>query len=75
MKTQRTGRGVRAVASKTVTAAGAVKLLIKSKGKKRKQLNSTGKVKVTAKVTYTRHGDIVGDPNTQTKRVKLVKKG
>jgi hypothetical protein len=80
-----TGKGVktqrpaaRAAASKVVSAAGTVKLLIKAKGKAKKKLNTTGKVKVKVTVTYTPNGsasgDVPGDPNTQTKRVKLVKK-
>jgi hypothetical protein len=76
-----TGKGVktqrpaaRAVASKAVSAAGTVKLLIKAKGKTKKKLNKTGKVKVKVKVTYTPTGDLPGVPNTQTKRVKLIKK-
>jgi hypothetical protein len=76
VKTQRAGRA--ATASKTVTAAGIVKLRIKSKGKAKKKLNKTGKVKVKVKVTYTPNGtasgDLIGDPSTQTKRVKLIKK-
>jgi hypothetical protein len=69
VKTQRAGRG--AVASKTVTAAGTVKLLIKAKGKKKRKLNTTGKVKVNPKVTYTPTG---GDPSTQSKKLKLKKR-
>jgi hypothetical protein len=69
VKTQRAGRG--AVASKTVTAAGTVELLIKAKGKKRRKLNKTGKVKVNPKVTYTPTG---GDPSTQSKGLKLKKR-
>jgi len=48
------------------------------KGKAKKKLNKTGKVKVKVKVTYTPNGtasgDLIGDPSTQTKRVKLIKK-
>lgn len=75
VKTQRPARD--ATASKTVTAAGTVKLLVKAKGKKKKKLNKTGKVKVKVSVAYTPSGtggDIAGDPNTQTKTIKLVKK-
>ncbi len=71
IKTQRTGG---AVASKAVTAAGTVKLPVKPKGKTKRKLSKRGKAKVKVTVTYTPHGDIVGDPNTQTKRVKLIKK-
>jgi hypothetical protein len=76
IKTQRSGRA--AVASKAVSAAGTVKLRIKAKGQKKRKLNDAGKVKVRAKVTFTPNGtatgDVVGDPKTKPKRVKLVKK-
>jgi hypothetical protein len=68
------GKGVKAagaVISKTVTAAGAVKLLIRAKGQKRETLNETGKVKLKAKVTYIPTG---GDPNTQSRKLKLKKR-
>jgi hypothetical protein len=75
VKTQRPGG---AVASKAVAAAGTVKLLVKAKGKTRHTLNKTGKAKVKVSVTYTPSetsiGGITGEPNTQTKHVKLVKK-
>lgn len=73
VKTQRAGD--RAVASKTVTAAGTVKLLIKAKGKTKAKLNKKGKVKAKVTVTYTPVAEVSGVPNTQAKRVKLVKKG
>jgi hypothetical protein len=60
--------------SKVVAAAGKVKLLVKAKGKSKHKLNKTGKVKVKVSVTYTPHGDIVGDRKTQSERVKLIKK-
>jgi hypothetical protein len=59
------------VLAKTVSAAGTVKLKIKAKGKAKRQLDRTGTVKVKAKVTYTPTG---GDPNTQSKRIKLIKR-
>lgn len=69
------GKGVSAagaaVISKTVGAPGDVQLLIKAKGKKKKQLNKKGKVKVTLNVAYTPTG---GDPATQPETVKLKKK-
>jgi hypothetical protein len=61
----------RAQAAKTVTAPGAVQLLIKAAGKKRKKLNATGKVKVTANVIFTPTG---GDPSTQSTKLKLKKR-
>ncbi len=57
--------------NKTVTAAGTVKLKIKAKSKAKKRLNKTGKAKVKAKITFTPTG---GTANSQTKRVKLIKK-
>jgi hypothetical protein len=44
-----------AVISKSVSA-GQPKLKIKAKGKKRKKLNTTGKVKVNFAITYTPTG-------------------
>jgi hypothetical protein len=71
VKAQRTGRV--AVASRTVSAAGIVKLPIKAKGKAKKTLTKTGKAKVKVTVAYTPTGDLPGDPKTKTKRIKLVK--
>jgi hypothetical protein len=68
---QRLGGAGSAVASKLVSAAGKVKLLIKSKGAKKKKLNRTGKVRVRAKFTFTPTG---GTANTKAKRIKLKKK-
>ncbi len=69
------GKGVKvanaAVISKTVSAPGSVMLLIKAKGKKKRMLNSTGKVKVKPKITYTPTG---GNPATQSVKLKLKKK-
>jgi hypothetical protein len=70
------GKGVkassvgRAVISKSV-GAGAAQLLIKTKGKKKRKLNETGKVKLILAVTYTPTG---GSPSTQSVKVKLKKK-
>jgi hypothetical protein len=72
VKAQRLGR--QASASKTVSAAGIVKLLIKAKGKAKTKLNKTGKAKVKVRVTYKPTGDLPGTPSTQTKRVKLIKR-
>jgi hypothetical protein len=68
---RRPGSRARAAASKAVSVAGNVKLLIKAKGKARRKLGRTGKAKVKAKVTYTPTG---GAPNTLTKTVKLIKR-
>ncbi len=68
------GKGVKvadaAAISKSVPAAGPVNLKIGAKGKKRRKLNETGKVKVKATVTFTPNG---GDPSTQSKKLKLRK--
>jgi hypothetical protein len=72
-----TGKGVKteriagAVASKTVSQAGAVKLLVKPKGKTKHKLAKTGKAKVKVNVTYTPSG---GNAAAQSERVKLIKK-
>ncbi len=70
------GRGAKvarasgAVTSKAVSA-GNVQLRIKAKGKKKRKLNKTGKVKLKVAVTYTPTG---GDPNTQSRKLKLKKR-
>jgi hypothetical protein len=51
--------------------AGKEKLAIKPKGKAKRKLNDKGRAKVNAEVTYTPDG---GEPNTQSKKVKLAKK-
>jgi hypothetical protein len=65
------GKGVVARAARAISAAGSVNLLVKAKGKRKRTLDRTGKVKVRAKVTFTPTG---GDPNTQAKTVKLIKR-
>ena len=68
---QRPGdRALRTVA-KAVSAPGTVKLTVRSKGKKNRKLNRTGKVSVKAKVTFTNTG---GFQLTEAKRIKLVKR-
>src|SRR5918995_4068999 len=47
------------------------KLAINAKGKAKRKLRRDGKAKLKAEVTYTPTG---GEPNTQLKRIKLVKK-
>lgn len=71
VKPLRTARASGAVASEKVTASGAVKLLVKPKGKTKQKLNKTGKAKVKVSVTYTPTG---GNPATQSERLKLIKK-
>jgi hypothetical protein len=71
------GKGVKragasgAIAAKRVPAPGEVELLIKAKGKKKRKLNETGKVKVKPNVTYTPTG---GDPSSQSRKLKLKKR-
>jgi hypothetical protein len=57
--------------ARAVNDAGKVRLKIKAKGKKKRKLNRTGSVRVKAKVTFTPNG---GRPNTETRRVRLLKK-
>jgi hypothetical protein len=63
-----------AVAQKTVSAAGRVDLLVKASGKAVRKLKRTGKATVTPSVTYTPFLDISGDPNTQSTKVKLIRR-
>jgi hypothetical protein len=67
------GRGVKvpnaAVTSKQIRAPGRVRLLIKAKGRKKRKLNSTGKVNVRPEVTYIPSG---GGVNTQSMKVILM---
>ena len=66
------GKGVNAaVISRKVRASGRVRLLVKAKGKKKRKLDSTGKVRVRPEITYTPMG---GSANTQSLRVKLIKR-
>ena len=58
-----------ALISKAV-GAGAAQLLIKAKGKKKRKLNDTGKVKLNVTITYTPQN---GNPASQTVKVKLKK--
>jgi hypothetical protein len=60
----------RAVTSKSVPA-GPAQLRIKAKGKKKRMLNETGRVKLSVAITYRPTG---GDPNTESVKVKLKKK-
>ncbi len=68
------GKGVRAasagqaVTSKTVGAAGGVKLVIRAKGKQAKTLRKTGKVKLKTKITYTPTG---GGSASRSTKLKL----
>lgn len=72
VRAQRPDGSARVTAGRAVDAAGTVKLRVKAKGKSKHKLNHTGKAKLKLKVTYTPSG---GSPNTEAKRVKLVKAG
>jgi hypothetical protein len=58
-------------ADERVDGAGEAKLRIKPKCKAKGKLNDLGKAKVNAAVTFAPDG---GEPSTQSKRVKLVKR-
>ncbi len=70
LKSQRPSSHGRA-ASKTVSAAGTVKLKIIPKGKTKKKLKKKGKAKVKAEITFTPTGGLAA---TQTTKAKLKKK-
>jgi hypothetical protein len=66
------GKGVNAaVLSRKVRAPGRVRLLVKAKGKRKRRLNSTGKLRVRPEITYTPTG---GSASTRSVKVKLVKR-
>ncbi len=69
------GKGVRRHRPARAASPGKVRLLIRAKGRKKKTLLNRGKVKLKVKVAYTPSGGLPGVPNTQRKKVKLVKKG
>jgi hypothetical protein len=58
-------------ANKRADAEGRVKLPVKPKGTAKKRLNEKGKAKVKARVTFVPDE---GEPGTQTKPLKLVKR-
>ena len=70
------GKGVKAagagaVISTKVTAPGAVKLVIKAKGKKRRTLEEAGKVTLKPQITFTPTG---GESSIQSTKLKLRKR-
>ncbi len=66
------GNAVKSAGAPTVVAGpGTVLLRIKARGKKRRRLAQTGKVKVRPQITFTPSG---GDPLTQSLKVKLRKR-
>ena len=48
-----------------------VNLAVKAKGKAKKKLSRSGRAKVELEVTFTPTG---GDPNSQAKTVKLIRR-
>jgi len=70
------GKGVRAAGGGTAISAkavggGPVTLAIRARGKKKRKLNETGKVKLNVAITYTPTG---GAPSTDSTKVKLRKR-
>jgi hypothetical protein len=57
----------------SIGAAGPVSLVVKPKHKTRKKLKKKHKANVTVAVTFTPAGGVTS--NTQTERIKLIKKG
>ena len=69
-----TGNGVKtagATRAVAVSTPGNVKLLIRAKGRKRRQLSETGKVNVKPTITYTPTG---GDPSAQSPKLRLIRR-
>jgi hypothetical protein len=64
------GKGLK-TKTRQVTGAAKVKLPVIAKGKKRGALNSTGKAKIKAKVTYTPTGNAL---KTLKRKLKLLKR-
>lgn len=58
-------------ADKQADAEGSVRLRIKPRGPAKKRVNQKGKAKVKADVTFTPEG---GEPDTQSKPLKLIKR-
>jgi hypothetical protein len=56
---------------RAVTAAGRVSLPVRARGKAKTRLNKRGSVVVAVKVTFVPTG---GETNTESKRVKLIRK-
>ena len=67
------GKGIK-TASKDAPRAGKLKLAVKPTGPAKQKLNQTGEAKVRAAVTYTPDGGIPDTPNTESEKIKLVKR-
>jgi hypothetical protein len=68
------GKGVKGrviAGSSTAAAGGSVNIVVKARGKKRRQLNETGKAGVRALITFTPPGL---SPNTRPVKLGLKKK-
>lgn len=70
------GKGVKSAGggttvTSTAVSGGPVNLRIRAKGKKKRKLNETGKVKLNVAITYTPTG---GSPRTDSTKVKLRKR-
>jgi Glycine rich protein len=57
--------------TRTASVDGQVKLTVRTKGRTRRRMNRTGKVKAAATVTYTPNG---GEAISKLRRIKLVKR-
>jgi hypothetical protein len=57
--------------AKPVRHKGTVRVRIKAKCKAKRKLDRSGKAKLKIKVTFKPKG---GDPNTQSKRIKLIER-
>jgi hypothetical protein len=66
------GNGIK-TASKDAFRAGKVKLTVKPTGTAKQKLNQAGEAKVGAAVTYTPDGGTPDSPNTERKKIQLVK--
>lgn len=64
------GKGIARQRPRFKVGLGTISLRVKAKGRARRKLDRTGFVKVKVRVTVRPIG---GDPNVQTKRVRLVK--
>jgi hypothetical protein len=71
------GKGIKQASSRqartavSVSQPGTIEVPIRATGKKKQQLNSTGKVKLSPTITYTPTG---GSPRSQMLKLKLKKK-
>ena len=63
------GKGIKKQ-RKNASAAGKVNVKVISTGKKKRELEGTGAVKVKAKITFTPTG---GSPNSKTTKIRLIK--